>query len=186
MVPVADVDMDNKAEPESETETGVGPELGEGEGPPGAGSSEPQAPEPARPGPGRGLWIALGAGVLVLAVAVGMVGYWIGRGSDSDRGASDTARTDQTICAALLAAQMEITASDATSGVIVVIIMRQHLAGLLSDSPASAVTSAVRDAYAAAGDLADGGDGARSTYEEKLAIAQYQCNKIATWNWPGS
>lgn len=150
-----------------------------------AGGDTGDAPSrPDRHGLAGGAWAGIAVGVVLLALGAGLIGYFVGRGSDPGAATGDTSRTDQKVCAALVAAQQEIEAADAVSGAFVVAVLRRHVAGVLSDAPDSAVTAAVRDTYAAAGDLADGDADARAAYDEKLAIAKYQCNKVATWDWP--
>lgn len=154
-----------------------------------------EASTTARDGPGAGVWAGIAVGVVVLVVAAAALGYYIGRGNDSGvtttGGTGDTARTDQELCTELLGALREIAASPNPTDVSVpAASMRTHVAGLLSDAPQSATTTSVQGAYDAARDLATGDPATvavlRTSYEEKVAIAQYQCDKIATWNWPAT
>ncbi|MFN8105342.1 MAG: hypothetical protein U0U69_12860 [Acidimicrobiia bacterium] len=173
------------------------------------GSEQPPTPEPppaappapARRGPGAGVWAALAVGVVILVVAAAAIGYYAGRGTGTDHEtgggddrsavAGDTARTDQKVCTELLGALREITGSEGVTAAPMQAVMRSHLAGLLSDAPSSPTTASVEDVYDAVTELAGASNPAdivalRSAYEEKLVIAEYQCNKIATWDWPGT
>lgn len=188
MVTVDDIDTAKESEPEPEPdESGV--EQPRGGDPSTAEADQARSPGP---GPGPGAWAAIAVGVVILVVVAAAIGYFVGRGNDSTgdsqaAGTSDTARTDQKLCTELLGAQQDIAASGTgATPATVADAMRTRVAGVLSDSPPSAVTTSVQDAYAAAVALVSGGDPStlKSTYVEKLAIAQYQCDKIATWDWP--
>lgn len=183
------------------TETASAQDVDGSEQPPTPGSPPVAPPEPARRGPGAGVWAALAVGVVILVVAAAAIGYYAGRGTEADHEAGegddqgalagDTARTDQEACTELLAALREITGGEGLTAVAMQASLRNHLAGLLSDAPTSPTTASVEDLYDAATELAAAGnpadiDALRSAYEEKLVIAEYQCNKIATWDWPGT
>lgn len=185
-----DIDTD-ETEPAPEPDVAASPPPGDGE-PQVTGESVT-----ARSGPGAGVWAAIAVGVVVLVVAAAAIGYYVGRGDDTGAaqaggtgGTADTKRTDQELCAELLGALREVAASpNPADGPVLLVSIRAHVAGLLSDAPTSATTAAVQGVYDAAGDLvaADAlSPVPRSTYEEKLAIAKYQCDKIATWDWPAT